>query len=134
MTTYPVLLLFGFYMSKVHRGIYPIDSTVFRIAQRSFQNAAWTAPLASNVFTREDILLSQPNMNYTAYDYEKLFADLNYTFGWEMSTLSPPQTRQTLPRVGLVRVNLRVETQDRLCWASPSALKDQSICRRECSK
>ena len=66
------------------QGIYPIDSTVFRIAQRSFQNAAWTAPLASNVFTREDILLSQPNMNYTAYDYEKLFADLNYTFGWEM--------------------------------------------------
>lgn len=51
--------------------------------QRSAPSTAWLMP-SSSFWSDKDVLVSQPNQNYTVNDYYKFFQDLNFTDGYEM--------------------------------------------------
>lgn len=55
-----------------------------RDSQRTFPSNAWLLPYPSDTWTDEDVLVVTEKRNYTAWDYKDLFADLNYTRGWDM--------------------------------------------------
>ena len=55
-----------------------------REIQRSFPANFWLVPVPSETWTSDDVLIVTPERNYTAWDYEELFHNLNYTKGWKM--------------------------------------------------
>lgn len=61
-----------------------INPLILRIAQRSYQSQVWLLPFPSSVWKKNDIVVSQPSRNYSAYDIQQLFFDLKYTNGWDM--------------------------------------------------
>lgn len=51
--------------------------------QRSAMSTAWLMP-SDSFWGSDEVIISQPNQNYTVKDYQKFFEDLNYTIGYQM--------------------------------------------------
>lgn len=55
-----------------------------RDGQRSYPSTAWLLPYPSDTWTKDDIIVVNEKRNYSAWDYEDLFKDMNFTRGYEM--------------------------------------------------
>lgn len=64
-------------------GMITVSSLVIRECQRSYASEVFLLPF-SPLWTKDDIVLMQPQRNYTVDDYETLFTDINYKNGWAM--------------------------------------------------
>ena len=68
-----------------------IDKDIWgRESQRTYQSTQFLLPPPGNVWTRDTILVSTPERKYSSFEYKQLFADLNYTYGWDMYQLVLP--------------------------------------------
>ena len=55
-----------------------------RAAQRTYPSTALLLPTPSDTWTKEDIMVTTPQRNYTAWDYQALFNDIGYPRGYDM--------------------------------------------------
>lgn len=55
-----------------------------RAAQRTYPSTAFLMPTPSDTWTKENVLIITPKRNYTAWDYQALFNDINYPRGYDM--------------------------------------------------
>lgn len=86
------------FISGQNEGIV-IDLPIWgRMTQRSYPSTAFLLPTPSKTWTKDDILVTTPQRNYTAWDYQALFKDMGYSRGYDMflevgnltSGLTPP--------------------------------------------
>ena len=62
-----------------------IDRPIWgRASQRTYQSTVWLLPPPGDLWTKEDILVSHNGKNYSAFDYQELFNDLDYPIAWDM--------------------------------------------------
>lgn len=74
-------------ISGDNEGIF-IDRPIWgRESQRTFQTTLWLLPPSGDVWGKDFVLAYTPTGQYSAYDYQKLFDSLSYTYGWEMYQL-----------------------------------------------
>ena len=71
-------------ISGDNEGIVTASPLVIRELQRSCGSEVFLLPFPSSLWTKDDVLVVQPERNYSIYDLEALFTDLNYTNGWAM--------------------------------------------------
>ena len=75
-----------------------IDMDIWgRKAQRTYPATAWLLPNPSDTWTRDEVLVSTPAANYSAWDYKALFQAMNYTRGYEMYGEFNNLTSELLP-------------------------------------
>lgn len=55
-----------------------------RAGQRTYPSTAWLLPYPSDTWTKDDIVVVTAKRNYSVWDYEDLFKDMNYRRGYEM--------------------------------------------------
>ena len=63
-------------------GVRRVITFQLRSAYRTFQSSAWLLPKPS--IWNNTVLVTSTSRNYTASDYEHLFADINYPQGYQM--------------------------------------------------
>lgn len=62
-----------------------IDKNIWgRSSQRTYPSNAWLLPPPSDTWPKDKILVITPTANYSAWDYEAFFKDMNYTRGYDM--------------------------------------------------
>ena len=72
------------FVSGENEGIV-IDLPIWgRSAQRSYPSTAFLFPFPSATWTRDQVIITTPQRNYTAWDYQNLFNDIDFQRGYEM--------------------------------------------------
>lgn len=64
-------------------GVYFVKPIKVREEQRSMPSTAWLMP-SDKAWGPDEILVMQPERNYTVNDYKQFFQDINYMDGWYM--------------------------------------------------
>ena len=72
------------FTSRDNEGIIIDKDSWGRDSQRTYPANAWLLLYPSDTWTPKDVLVVTDKRNYTAWDYKDLFADMNYTRGWDM--------------------------------------------------
>ncbi|XP_071957989.1 lysosomal phospholipase A and acyltransferase-like [Antedon mediterranea] len=85
------------YVSGDNFGVWAVDSIKARMAQRTYPSSAILAPVQS-LWDKDEVIISTPTRNYTAYDYHQLYNDIKFPIGYELwkdtkpliSAMEPP--------------------------------------------
>ncbi|XP_061189845.1 phospholipase A2 group XV-like isoform X1 [Saccostrea echinata] len=64
-------------------GVYIVKPIKVRVEQRSMPSSAWLMP-SDKAWGPDEILVMQPERNYTVKDYKQFFTDINFMDGWYM--------------------------------------------------
>lgn len=72
------------FASGDNEGIWIVPNSEERPGSRTYPSSAWLLPYPSDTWPKEDLIVFTPERNYSAWDYKDLFADMNYTRGYEM--------------------------------------------------
>lgn len=65
-------------------GAYLLPAHTLRGAQRTYPSTAFLLP-SNNFWSKDEIIVSCPDKgNYTVYDFDRFFKDMNYETGYEM--------------------------------------------------
>lgn len=64
-------------------GVVFVKPIKVREEQRSMPSSAWLMP-SDKAWGPDEILVMQPERNYTVNDYKQFFQDINYMDGWYM--------------------------------------------------
>ncbi|CAH1778953.1 unnamed protein product [Owenia fusiformis] len=64
-------------------GLFVVNPFTVRPEQRSMPSSAWLLPY-DNFWDKDEIVVSQPNANYTVHDYKQFFEDIKFPNGFHM--------------------------------------------------
>lgn len=84
-------------VSGDNEGIF-IDLPIWgRSSQRTYPATYFLLPPAGDLWSRDDVLVTTPTRNYTAYDYKDLFDKAGYPIGWDIYREIMDNTRHFPP-------------------------------------